>query len=410
MKNKLENPTKYKGNELKYLEKVLNSKQWSGTSGNWNNKLETEFAKVVGTKYAIAMNSGTSTLHSALVACGVKPGDEVLTPALTVFMDTSAILHANAIPVYVDVNKETFNINPLDIEKKITNKTKVIIVVALYGLLPDMDSIMKIAKKHNLVVIEDNAQYFPSNGYVLRGDFASYSFENTKHLSCGEGGMLVTNNKKYAELARKVAGHGFKNLQAEEGRVRLREDVFQNPHYKRHDTLGWNYRLSEFSVAIVLAQLEKAKELVRLRKVSAELFLDVIKDCDYLIPQKVPLGYVNSYYTLGIIYEGEKKIGVSWEDFRKQYIKFGGDGVYGCWSIPYLEPVISERTFDKHNKIIYKGIRYKKGLCPVAEFIQPKIMQFKTNYRSLELADEKAEALRKTIKYFENKKRTKKNV
>ena len=118
----MKNSIKYKGNELKYLEKVLNSKNWSATSGSWNNKLEKEFAKKFGVKYAISMNSGTSSLHSALVACGVKPGDEVLTPALTVMMDTTAILHANAIPVYVDVDKETFNINPLDIEKKIKLK------------------------------------------------------------------------------------------------------------------------------------------------------------------------------------------------------------------------------------------------------------------------------------------------
>ena len=314
----MHNPTKYKGNELKYIEQVLNSESWAATSGSWNNTLEREFAKKLGTKYAIAMNSGTSTLHSALIACGVKPGDEVITPALTVFRDTSAILHANAIPIYADVDKETFNIDIKDIEKKITKKTKAIIAVSLYDLPLDIDPIVKQAKKHNLKVIEDNAQTFFSKGFKLRSDFASYSFENTKHLSCGEGGILITNNKKYAEVARKVAGHGFKNLKAEEGRVRLREDVFQNPHYKRHDTLGWNYRLSEFGAAIVLAQLEKAKELVKLRQVSAELFLDVIKDCDYLIPQKVHEGCIHSYYTLGVIYEGEKKVGVSWEKFRKQ--------------------------------------------------------------------------------------------
>lgn len=400
----MKNPTKYKGNELKYLEKVLNSENWSGLSGSWNNKLEQEFAKKIGVKYAVAMNSGTSTLHSALVVCGVKPGDEVLTPALTVMMDTTAILHANAIPVYVDVDKETFNIDPSKIEKAITKKTKAIIVVALYGLMPDMDSIMKIARKHKLKVIEDNAQCFLTKNYKLKGDFASYSFENTKHLSCGEGGMLVTNNEKYAELARKIGGHGFKNLRASEGRVRLREDIFQNPNYKRHDVLGWNYRLSEFSAAIVLAQLEKSKELVRLRKVSAELFLDVINDCDYLVPQKVPSGYINTYYTLGVVFEGEK-YGISWEKFRKQYIKEDGDGFYGCWSVSYLEPVISTGKFKEHNPHIYKDVKYKKGLCKVTESIQPKLMQFKTNYRSLDLADKKVEALRKTIKYFEGKKK-----
>ena len=92
------------------------------------------------------------------------------------------------------------------------------------------------------------------------GDVASFSFENTKHISCGEGGMIVTDNEAYAEMIRKIGGHGFKNLKADEGRIRLNQDVFQNPHYKRHDVLGWNYRLSEFNAAIALAQLERVEE------------------------------------------------------------------------------------------------------------------------------------------------------
>ena len=237
------------------------------------------------------------------------------------------------------------------------------------------------------------------------GDMASYSFENTKHISCGEGGIIITDNEKYAQMARKVGGHGFKNLNADEGRIRLNADLFQSPHYKRHDEIGWNYRLSEFLAAIALAQLERLDESVSMRIKAAKLFIDVItSECDYLVPQKNPEGYTNSYYTIGVKYFGEEKIGVKWEDFRRAYLNAGGDGFYGAWSIPYLEPVMVERKFVKRYPEIYKNLHYPKGLCPVAESIQPKLMQFKTNYRDLELAKTKAEALRKAIKGFKNKK------
>ena len=401
----LKNPSKYLGNEEGYIKKVLNSESWSATSGSWNQNLEKEFAKKFQRKYGVALNSGTSTLHAALEAAGVGPGDEVISPAITVIMDTTATLHANAIPVYCDVDPDTFNMDPRDLEKKITPKTKAIITVAIYGLPCDMDPIMEIAKKHNLVVIEDNAQCFLST-YKGRlagtmGQMASYSFENTKHISCGEGGIVICDDEKLAEMVRKVGGHGFKNLKAEEGRIRLNAEVFQNPNYKRHDELGWNYRLTEFQAAIALAQLERLEELVKLRVDSAKIFMDVMtKECDYLIPQKTPEGYTNSYYTLGVKYLGQEKIGVSWEDFRKAYVENGGDGFYGAWSVPYLEPVIAEKKYVKRYPEIYSSLEYKQGLCPVAESIQPKLMQFKTNYRDLELAKVKVEALRKTIQQF----------
>jgi len=407
MNDEMANPSKYLGNELKYLEKVINSESWSATGGNWNNTLEKEFARKFGVKYAVAMNSGTSTLHAALEAAGVGPGDEVISAAITVIMDSTATIHANAIPVYADIDPKTFNIDPKDVARKITNKTKAIIPVALYGLPPDLEPIIELAKKHNLVVIEDNAQCVLST-YKGRlagtiGHMASYSFENTKHISCGEGGMIITDNEKYAELVRKIGGHGFKNLKAEEGRVRLNQDVFQNPHYKRHDVLGWNYRLPEFNAAIALAQLERIEELVELRIKSAQYFIDVMKTCDYLIPQFVPEGYTNTYYTLGVVYEGNKSIGVSWEDFRKAYINNGGDGIYGAWSVAYLEPMIATRQFASRCPWVYENVKYEAGLCPVAEAVQPKIMQFKTNYRDAKLAEIKANVLLKTIKDFNKK-------
>ena len=119
-----------------------------------------------------------------------------------------------------------------------------------------------------------------------------------------------------------------------------------------------------------------------------------------MIPQGNLPDTVNSYYALGVRYEGEDVIGVPWADFRRMYVEMGGDGFYGAWSVPYLEPVMAERTFAKRLPQVYGNVSYEQGLCPVAERIQPKIMQFKTNYRDLELAKEKAEVLRRLIRKY----------
>ena len=405
----MKNPSKYLSNELDYLKMVLNSDSWSATAGTWCQLLENKFAAKFNAKYAVAMNSGTSTLHAALEAVGVQPGDEVISPALTVIMDSTATFHANAIPVYADIDPFTFTIDPHDIRKKITNKTKAIIAVSLYGLPCDMDQINKIAKEYNLAVIEDNAQCFLSkykdNTTGNLSDIASYSFENSKHMSCGEGGIIITNNASYAQLARKIAGHGYKNLKAEDGLVKLNQSVYQDPHYKRHDEIGWNYRLSEISAAVAVAQLENLEKKIDLRVQVAKLFLDEMSKANYITPQHVPEGLTHSYFTLGVVYNGLEMIGVTWQEFREKYISFGGDGFYGAWSVPYLEPVIADRKYVKRCPQVYEDVLYSMGLCPVAEKTQPKIMQFKTNYRDINLAKQKSVALKKTINYYkENKK------
>ena len=270
---------------------------------------------------------------------------------------------------------------------------------------PDYDRILEIAKRYSIPIIEDNAQavlsFYKGKTLGTIGDIASFSFENTKHISCGEGGMILTDNETYAEKCRKLGGHCFKNLRAEDGRVRLNQDMFQDPNYKRHDALGWNYRMPEFTAAVAYAQLERLDELVRMRQDSAKILMDVMEGCDFLAPQKTPEGYVNSYYSLGVRYLGEEKLGITWQDFRKQYVEMGGDGYYGAWSVPYLEPVIAERVFAKRMPDIYENVRYEEGLCPVAERVQKQIMQMKTNYRDMELAKRKAETLYRLIRKFQ---------
>lgn len=378
---------KYSGNEERYLIKALQGK--GGPHGTWIESLEKQFCSVFNAKYAIAMNSGTATLHSALLALGIKSGDEVITPALSVIMDTTCILQCGATPVYADIQKDSFLINPEDIERKISPKTKAIIVVSLYGLPCDMDKINSLSSTYNIPVIEDHAQCFlpfsRSQTSLLSNSFSSWSFESTKHLSCGEGGILLTNDPLLAEGARKVAGHGYKNLGAEGGAIKFgNKSTVQDPLYKRHDTLGWNYRLSEFSGAIALAQLEKIDTIVERRKQVASLFLEASSGYSFIKPQSGAGSVAHSYFTLGFQWIHPN---ASWYDFRDKYVELGGDGFYAAWSVPYKEPLMSKYSFPT-------------PACPLAEIIQPTLLQVKTNYRCLTEATQQALLFKKSLDFF----------
>ena len=396
---------KYVGNELKYVQDFLDNKKIP-----WTLRLEKAFASRFGVRYAIAHNSGTSALHSCLAAAGVGPGDEVISPALTVIMDTLVTLHQNAVPIFADIDPDTFNIDPDDVSKKVTKRTKAIIPVSLYGLPADMDPIMEIAKEHNLTVIEDSAQcvlgMYKGRIAGTIGHMGCFSLERTKHLGIGEGGIVISNDERLAERVRKFGGIGYKNLKAEEGRMQVNPSTFQDPDYKRHDSFGWNYRMPEICAAVGLGLVERIDELVQRRQVIARMFDEAVADCEWMIPQKTPEGMVNSYWSYAVKYEGKQAVGFSWKEFYKKYIELGGDGFYSAWSVPYLEPVITQMEFYGRgcplNCSFYgREISYEKGLCTNAEAIQPKLMQFKTNYRDTEIAKRKTEALNKTIKALE---------
>lgn len=217
-------------------------------------RLEKAFAEKIGTKHAVGFVNGTATLHTALEAAGVGVGDEVIVPPLTMSSTSLAVLQANAIPVFADVDERTFLISAAEIEKKITAKTKAIICVALYGLMPDMDAIMSVAKKHNLVVIEDDAQCFlgtykGQNAGTI-GDMASFSFQASKHLTSGEGGMVTTNNDDFALQLRRISGLGYGSITMK--KARITKDDIQDPAYERHVALGWNYRMSDVVGAVAI--------------------------------------------------------------------------------------------------------------------------------------------------------------
>ncbi|KAF5428515.1 perosamine synthetase [Candidatus Methanophagaceae archaeon] len=225
-------------------------------------EFEDKFAVYIGTDYAIATNSGTSALHTALAAQGIKEGDEVITTAFSFFATASCVLMQNATPVFVDIDPKTYNIDPALIEAKISDRTKAIIPVHLYGQPCEMREIMDIAKANNLAVIEDAAQAHGAEYKAKKvgaiGDIGVFSFYSTKNIITGEGGMITTNNEEIAERARLIRNHG------------------QSRRYF-HDCLGYNYRMTNIAAAIGLVQLKKIDTLSLRRMSNARYYGEQLK-------------------------------------------------------------------------------------------------------------------------------------
>lgn len=385
--------------ERQYVEEVLSMNFRTSANSKMTRRLEEAFAEKFDSKYAIAFCNGTATLHIALEAVGVGLGDEVIVPPLTMSSTTYGVLHANATPVFADVDPETFVISAESIEKCITPKTKAIVVVSLFGLAPDFDAINAIAKKHNLAVIEDDAQCFlgkyKGKTVGTLGDIASFSFQSSKHITCGEGGMLITQSEELADKIRKYSCLGYANVSSSKGKI-TKTDI-QDPDYCRHGSLGWNYRLSDVCSAVALGQVERLEELVELRQKSAAYFLEAAKDAPFLSPQKTGEEYENSYWAFVAKLNDDS---IPWRTFRDKYMELGGDGIYAAWKLTYQEPMFREMTLLRREGLLNEGVDYSDGICPVAEHLQPRLLQFKTNYFDMEEAEKQAEILRKTIQYF----------
>lgn len=237
-----------RGRELEYLVDAFLS-TWISSAGVYLNKFEEGFAAFIGTKYGVATSNGTTALHLALEALGIGEGDEVIVPDLTFAATINVVLYTKATPVIVDIERDSWCIDPKAIEKAITKKTKAIIPVHLYGQPADMDAIMAIAKKHKLFVIEDAAEAhgakYKSKTVGSIGDIGCFSFFGNKVITTGEGGMCVTNSQKLAERIRVYKDHGMSK--------------------KRrywHAVVGYNYRMTNLQAAIGLAQLERLDEIL----------------------------------------------------------------------------------------------------------------------------------------------------
>lgn len=410
----IKNP-RFAGNELVYLKEVLELGLKAGSHGTMKERLERLFAFRFGVPFAISSNSGTSPLHQALMAFGIVPGDEVIVTPFGPMMPTYAIMHAGAIPVFADIDPDTFLIDPADIRRKVTPKTKAIIAVHLYGGVCDMSAIMSIAEEHDLFVLEDCAQCVLGTDVQGRlagtiGHAGTFSFDNKKHISSGEGGMLLTSDEGIAERARRFGGLGFGSITSTTGNVARDLASFQDPEYRRHETYGFNYRLCELAAAVAMAQAERMDEIVARAQHMARDFLEVLREtsCDWIVPQANPAGSENSYWIFAARYDGEEKFGVPWRRFRKKFMEFGGDGIYACWQLSYREPAFelfssSGRAFPRLTEQLPAYRRAAEAIsCPNAEGLQPKLLQFTTNQRSEKERGIQADALRRVIRFYGN--------
>ncbi len=260
---------------------VLRSGRVNYWTGELGMKFEEKFAEWNGTKFAISTTNGTSALHTALAGLGIGPGDEVIVPSYTFIASSFAILQAGAIPRFADVNKNDHCISVKSAEKLINRRTKAIMVVHLYGNVADMDPILKLAKKHKLFVIEDNAEAYggeykgKKTGSI--GDVGCCSFcQNKTFTTGGEGGMITTDNEDLAWRCRSFRDHGYDVKE----RLRLLEMEQKLPYI--HTMLGWNYRMTEMQSAIGLCELERIDtwNLPRRRR-NAGILMDLLAD----IPQ-----------------------------------------------------------------------------------------------------------------------------
>jgi len=284
-------------NAMRYLASVVNknwiSSQCQEKDVDYLQKLETGFSSFIGVKHGIALNSGTSALHLAIAALGIGPGDEVIVPAFTMISTALCVVHNGATPVFVDADPYTWCMDSDQLEAAITVRTKAIIPVHIYGFPADMDTILALARKNNLYVIEDAAEAI---GTVYRGrmagsmgDMACFSFFANKPLTCGEGGMLVTEDD---HLAKKVSS--------------LKNVAFGKPRFI-HEELGFNFRMSNLAAAYAYASFEELDTAINAKIENARLYSEALSSVEGItLPPVSEPESRNSYWMFGILIDTKK--------------------------------------------------------------------------------------------------------
>jgi dTDP-4-amino-4,6-dideoxygalactose transaminase len=357
---------------------------WTGTRGM---EFEKKFAKWVGARYCISTTNGTSALHTALAGLGIGPGDEVICTSYSFIASSFCILQAGAIPVFADVRRETHTIDPADIERKISNRTRGIVVVHLYGQICDMDPIMEIAKRHKLVVVEDCAQ---AHGGIYRGRKVgtighanAFSFCQSKHFTTGgEGGAITTNDENVAWICRSFRDHGY-DVQE---RLRLLEMEAKLPYI--HNMVGFNYRMTEIQSIIGLCELKRLDSWnLKNRRRNGEYLLKAFQG----IPEMLYLPEhnrekVNAFWWFPIVMDVDRlKV-----DIKTFWHAIAAEGV-PCgpvqWPQMYKERAYREHNGFGRNKFPFRSkeytrpeaVEYQKTLCPNAAWLEERTFWLPTH-------------------------------
>jgi len=363
--------------EVKAVARVIKEKNLSGflgragqgfLGGKYVRELEKRFSKYFKVKYAVSFNSASTALQAAVGTLGIGPGDEVITSPYTMPVTASAILFNNALPVFADIQENSFCLDPKSIEKSITKRTRAILVVNLFGGSADYNPILKIARKHKLKIVEDNAQA-PGATYKGRftgtiGDIGVFSFNVHKVIQCGEGGVLVTNNKKYAFRAQLIRNHG--------------EAVINDLYPKSYEpVLGNNFRLTEIQAVVAIEQLKKLKKLNKQRIVLADYLTKQLSRFNWFIPCSVLKSSCHVYYDYPFRFLS-KKISINRETFVKAMAAEGFPLGEGYQKPLYLMPLYQKKEIYPNSKFPFISkeyphkVNYQKGICPIAERMYEK--------------------------------------
>lgn len=328
--------------ELSQINDVLTSGKWWRMVGDKAEKFEQNFAKTHQAKYCLGVTNGTHAIEVALAAMDIGKGDEVIIPAFTFISTATAVIYCNAMPVLVDVDKDTFCMIPEEFEKVITTRTKAVIPVHMAGHACDMDKICEIAKKHNIRVIEDAAHghggEYKNKRIGSFGDMAAFSFQNGKLMTSGEGGALITNNKELYEKAYLIHGVGRP----------------QNDITYEHTVLGSNYRMNEFQAAILIGQLSRLEKMNKIRDENARKLDQYLEEVKGITPQKV-LDYASTmtHYMYMFYIDPVYFNGISRNQFV-EYLKAEGIPAFRSF------PVLSNTTFFKENAFAGRIPNYDK--------------------------------------------------
>jgi perosamine synthetase len=327
------------GNEKKYLLECIDS-GWISSEGPFVKQFEERFAGRLGRHYGIAVANGSGALDIAVQALQLGPGDEVILPAFTIISCAASVVRAGATPVLVDVDAVTWNMDAAQIAERITPRTKAIMVVHIYGLPVDMDPIINLARTHGLKIIEDAAemhgQTYKGKPCGSFGDISTFSFYPNKHITTGEGGMLVCNDSDLAERCR-----GLRNL------------CFQAKKRFVHEELGWNYRMTNMQAALGVAQLERLDEFVRNKRAMGQRYTALLKDVEGLqLPLERTDYAENIYWVYGVVLDDA--IPFDAEAAMKRL------AVSGIGTRPFFWPMHEQPVFKKMG--LFAGERF-----PVAE-------------------------------------------
>ena len=331
-------------------------------SGAWGNpdcagvveQIENDFAVYCGSKYALSCVNGSVALRLALIACGVKPGDEVIVPPYTFIATASIVLEANCVPVFVDIEPETYNMDPKEVEKAITYKTKVIIPVHFAGQSCDMDALQEIASKHNLRIIEDAAHAhggeYKGKKLGSIGDAGCFSFQSSKNLTSGEGGMIVTDDEELYDMM-----NSLRNV----GRIK-------GGQWYEHHNLGCNYRLTQLQAALLTTQLSRLEEQTQRRNENGLYLNSLLEKIDGISPLTRGHGEtLHTYHIYIFKYDKASFNNLSKKDFADMLAAEGVPSFMGYPEPLYKQPLFQERNFMCY--AIPEEVDYTNVNCPETE-------------------------------------------